>query len=230
MSIFIASLDCGQIQDYSALVIMQAQGTPRRVIYDERTGYETPVEVLPVTMIDIRHVERFPLGLRYRQIAELVIDRVSRTPKPVYFVLDETGVGVSVIEDFGRLRPHGITITAGKTATTPAPRKYHVPKRDLISAAQVRLQNHTLRIADAVPDVLPHAKLLIKELLSFRVKISVSGHDTYEAWREQEHDDLVLAAAQGVWFAEEIFRQMHAAVQERLLGARIQGGYQISPV
>jgi hypothetical protein len=40
------------------------------------------------------------------------------------------------------------------------------------------------------------------ELLNFRVKINLaSGHDSYEAWREGDHDDLVLAAAMAVWSA-----------------------------
>jgi hypothetical protein len=42
----------------------------------------------------------------------------------------------------------------------------------------------------------------LRELLNFRVKISLSGHDTYEAWREQEHDDLVLAVGLAAWLAE----------------------------
>lgn len=33
----------------------------------------------------------------------------------------------------------------------------------------------------------------------FKVKISTSGHDSYEAWREGDHDDLVLAALLALW-------------------------------
>ena len=46
------------------------------------------------------------------------------------------------------------------------------------------------------------AELFIKELQAFRVKISISGHDSYEAHREGDHDDLVLAVAIGAWVAE----------------------------
>jgi hypothetical protein len=39
--------------------------------------------------------------------------------------------------------------------------------------------------------------------LNFRVKIDpLTAHDSYGAWREGQHDDLVLAVALAVWFAE----------------------------
>ena len=30
----------------------------------------------------------------------------------------------------------------------------------------------------------------------------ITAHDSYGAWREGQHDDLVLAVALAVWFAE----------------------------
>ena len=45
---------------------------------------------------------------------------------------------------------------------------------------------------------------LKKELLNFRVKINIStSHDSYEAWREGDHDDLVLAVALACWRARK---------------------------
>ncbi len=38
---------------------------------------------------------------------------------------------------------------------------------------------------------LPEAALLVQELLNFQVKITAAGNDTYRAWREGQHDDLV---------------------------------------
>jgi hypothetical protein len=67
---------------------------------------------------------------------------------------------------------------------------WRVPKRDLVGAAQIALQNRILEIARK----LSMSEILVRELLNFRVKISDLGHDTYNAWRESEHDDLVLAA------------------------------------
>ncbi len=44
---------------------------------------------------------------------------------------------------------------------------------------------------------------MIEELQNFKVKFTRAGNDTYEAWRESDHDDLVLAAAMAAWFGEK---------------------------
>ncbi len=50
---------------------------------------------------------------------------------------------------------------------------------------------------------LPLAEVLKDELLNFRVKINeATGHDSYEAWREKDHDDIVLATALACWYPE----------------------------
>jgi len=73
---------------------------------------------------------------------------------------------------------------------------YRVPKRNLVSALQVALQSGTLKIAEG----LELAQVLRRELLNFRVKVNIAtAHDSYEAWREGDHDDLVLAAALATW-------------------------------
>lgn len=76
---------------------------------------------------------------------------------------------------------------------------YHrVPKRDLISTVALLLQNKRLKFAEGLP-VLPQ---MLHELLNFKVKLSDAGHDSYSAWREQDHDDLVLSRACAAWVAE----------------------------
>jgi hypothetical protein len=88
-----------------------------------------------------------------------------------------------------------------------------VPKRDLVEAAQVALQNRRLEISAALLD----ARVLVEELKSFRGTVSEAGYDRYEA-REREHDDLVLALSMAVWFRE--FRNKH--VEASLARARRQ--------
>jgi hypothetical protein len=52
------------------------------------------------------------------------------------------------------------------------------------------------------------ADTLRKELLNFKVKINIStAHDSYEAWREGDHDDLVLAVAMACWCRERYLRK-----------------------
>jgi hypothetical protein len=67
-----------------------------------------------------------------------------------------------------------------------------------VSSVQLLLEQRRLRIAKGLPD----APVLVRELLNFRVTITPSAHETFGAWRENEHDDLVLAVALAAWLAE----------------------------
>jgi len=91
-----------------------------------------------------------------------------------------------------------VTITAGSAVSREANR-FGVPKRDLVSATAILLQEKQLRIAAS----LAFAETLQKELLNFRLKHTAAGNDTYEAWREGDHDDLVLAVALACWKARD---------------------------
>ena len=92
-----------------------------------------------------------------------------------------------------------MTIHGGDTQSEdPASGSYRVPKRDLVGGLQVLLQSGRLKIAR----YLEHAETLKSELLNFRVKINIAtAHDSYQAWREGDHDDLVLATALACWEA-----------------------------
>jgi hypothetical protein len=46
---------------------------------------------------------------------------------------------------------------------------------------------------------LREGETFVKELTNMRVKVSASGHESFAAWREGTHDDLVLAAALACW-------------------------------
>jgi hypothetical protein len=49
---------------------------------------------------------------------------------------------------------------------------------------------------------LPLTKTLESELGTFKVKITGAANETYEAWREGQHDDLVLAVAMAAWLGQ----------------------------
>ncbi|MDP9474511.1 MAG: hypothetical protein M3R38_02225 [Actinomycetota bacterium] len=46
---------------------------------------------------------------------------------------------------------------------------------------------------------LAHARTLVDELVNFRVKQAAAGRESYEAWRENDHDDLVFALCLAAW-------------------------------
>jgi hypothetical protein len=114
--------------------------------------------------------------------------------------IDATGVGAPVVDLFRRekinaeLKP--IQIVGGANVSSEFGMT-RVPKRDLVSVVQVGLQNRTLKIAAQ----LELAEVLSRELQNFQVKITDSANDTYGAWREGTHDDLVLAVALALWTA-----------------------------
>ncbi|MDE2099672.1 MAG: zinc finger-like domain-containing protein [Patescibacteria group bacterium] len=83
---------------------------------------------------------------------------------------------------------------------------WYVSKRELISVLVVLMEDPVGRFI--IDPRLPHANLLASELTMFRVKKNErTGNDTLEAWREREHDDLVLAAALMLWYGERASRK-----------------------
>jgi len=164
----------------------------------------TAIAVLEVTESEYqcRHLERLPLGSPYPRQCDRIsaLHRALCEQGRVGVVADATGVGRAVV-DLLRLevnRVVGLTITGGEAVTWAKRDDVRVPKRELVGVTKVLLQGGYLRIAAG----LTEAPTLVRELLAFEAKISLSGHDTYEAWREGEHDDLVLALAMAAWFAE----------------------------
>ncbi len=209
--IFVAGLDLGQSQDFTALVIAECRGTSQRLETNEPVPRGFVVETMPLAQCDVRHVERFKLKTPYQEIANQMAGRCAGMPMPRYLAVDKTGVGAGVVEMMAVLSPVAVTITSGDKVTRLNDQEYHVPKRDLVTSSQVVVQNHVLRIAKG----LPHADLLTREMLNFHIKISAKGHDTYEAWREAEHDDLVLALAIAIWTAQTVISMTALEILQR---------------
>jgi hypothetical protein len=119
--------------------------------------------------------------------------------------VDQTGVGRPVVDMLtdgleGRVncRFCPITITAGQEVTRSETGQLRVPKKELIAGLQVLLQTRRLKIAQA----LPEATTLVRELEMFRVKLTEAANETFGAWRDGQHDDLVLAVALAAWVGE----------------------------
>jgi hypothetical protein len=92
-----------------------------------------------------------------------------------------------------------VSIHGGDTVTHEG-LYYRVPKRDLVSSVLVAMQSGRLKIASSLPD----AGVLVKELENFKVKIDPqTAHDSYSAWREGVHDDLVLSVSLAVWYGNK---------------------------
>ena len=180
----------------------------------------------PDAPVFVRHLERFELHTRYPEIVEHVKLLLRREPfrrrlRYTRLLVDRTGVGAGVVDSFYEhgVSPISVTIHGGSAVTQePATSllSYRVPKRDLVSAVQVPLQNGSLKIAPQ----MELAPVLKKELLNFRVKIDPkTAHDSYEHWREGDHDDLVLATALACWYREHVRKAEAAEIRWMMGGA-----------
>ncbi len=192
---FVIGLDLGQKQDYTAVAVV------------ERVEQCSDHEDRP--LLNLRHLERYALGTPYGEQMDRVAQLVKtlqrrinlvRPPQPE-LIVDATGVGVGVVEMLKErgLKYRAVSITGG-TAESHSKGAYHVPKRNLVSRAVAPFEGRRLKIARGMR-LVPE---LVKELENFKVKVNVrTAHDSYEAWRETDHDDLVLALALACWWAEK---------------------------
>ena len=158
--------------------------------------------------LHVGHLERFRHVL-YPDVVTRVEELLNTPPLAgdSYLLVDKTGVGAGITDLFyQRGIPHSpISITGGDKVNGNS-----VPKRELIANLQVLLQTGRLKIASS----LEHASTLREELRNFKIKVNIStGHDSYEAWREGDHDDLVLAAALCAWGAD--LRRDHRQIRVR---------------
>src|SRR5205814_3550215 len=124
---------------------------------------------------EIVGLTRFPLGTPYTAIVASVSRLLERPPlngRKTTFLVDATGVGMPVVELFRRagMKPVAVIITSGATATCVDAYRWHVPKRELVSALQLPLQAGRLKISGR----LPEAATLQREMLNFRVRITAA--------------------------------------------------------
>lgn len=200
---FVVSVDLGQKQDYSAAAIIERKQRkldpevpkeegvfiPER---DQRPRIETKYEV--------RYLHRWSLGTPYDDIASRISDIVhsDKLDGETHLVVDGTGVGAGVVELFRKhdTNPVEIVIHSGKNVNRTGLR-YNVPKMDLVAALNTLFERRLIRIAPS-----PFRDQFVDELSTFKYKIRSNAQASAEHWRQRDHDDLVLAVAQGVWYAQ----------------------------
>jgi hypothetical protein len=187
---FFLGLDLGQVSDHSALVVLQSTDRDPPRHYEGRLLY------------------RWTLGTSYPDIARetaRLASRVAQQPRAqeAWLAVDATGVGLPVVdmlqrERMPRVKMPPVMLTGGLTEHKTG-RVWHVPKRNLVGVTQTALQTGRVK----VPSGLPETATLTEELRNFQMKVSLgTGHDSYGAWREGTHDDLVLALACALWVGE----------------------------
>jgi hypothetical protein len=182
---FVIGADLGQTRDHSAIAVVE------RI-----TTAEPPVQ----TVLAVRHLERLPLGTPYQQVAPRLVELFEPAPlSGGTLVVDETGVGRPVVDLLhtlpikATLRP--LTITSGSRARLEPNGRWRVPKRLLVANVRALLTSGRLKVAAG----LAEAAALLRELVDFRVTITVKANETFGAGTHGGHDDLVGAVVLAVW-------------------------------
>jgi hypothetical protein len=231
MQTFIVGLSLGQAQDTTALCILEQtkratgdvqHGLPSPIWYEDGRKMGGHVDTYPVyeSNYAVRHLERLAAGTPYPEQVSKTNDLVSRLEKQngrVSLIVDQTGVGRPVTDMLrvAKLRPKAAVVTGGDTPSQEG-NEYRIPKRDLVSSAQILLQSKRLTIASS----LPLAQALVGELLAFKASITLSRENSSappEPWRERTHDDLVLAVALAAWYGESS-RTTNPKLAQRIAG------------
>jgi hypothetical protein len=212
---FFLGLDLGQAQDPTAIAVLERSEIKVPPEDPAPLQFRMPEGGVPSThwprsrptsnrqqyTFDLRHLERLKLGTPYPAVVSHVQELLEKEPlkNATELVVDATGVGRPVVDFMVQqgLEPVAITITGGDAVVADSG-GWRVPKRDVIAAVQVLLENEHLRLAARIP-ALP---ALAQELRDYRVKIDpLTAHDSYNA-RAGAHDDLVLALAVAAWYGQ----------------------------
>jgi hypothetical protein len=187
---YYTGLDLGQTNDPTAVAVLE-----KSKVIDPK-GKE-------LSHYDVRHLERFKLGTSYPDICTRVCTMFdSPLLNGTVLGVDQTGVGRPVVDALSattikaQIRP--VTIVFGHAVTPDGRGGLHVPKKVLVSTLQMLLQSRRIKVAAT----LPEAVTLVKELENFKVKITLSANEIFGAWREGQHDDLVLAVAIAAFWRE----------------------------
>jgi len=198
---FIVGLDLGQAKDYTAIAILERMPIATSEREQRWTGSHWSVQDRFDDTYLVRHLERPQLHTPYPEIvAKLGAMMGSSELKGcTQLVVDGTGVGRPVIDMLrsAGLAPVPVSITSGQQVT-----RNHgfvgVPKSILVSTMQILFQTQRIKISKA----LALRPKLLEELSNFKMRITKAGNDTYEAWREAIHDDIVIAVALAAWYGE----------------------------
>ena len=173
-----------------------------------------PVVVPPVkSHFEVKGLCRFAAGTESGQITDSVMKLLSSAPvaeelqrthlktsdgvvRSVHtqfrWVVDQTAVGKPIVDMVLEKLGHPCTdrvIFAGNHTETEVDGLHYIPKNLLISEIEVLLEEGRLKISDQHP-LTPDLK---NALLNYKEKRSAPSASAIDPWREQAHDDLVLA-------------------------------------
>ena len=191
---YIVSLDPAQLNDYSALAVLEVEGRIYRIVSLSRK----------------QHVPYTEIVAWAKKVYENPMFREDVAFSPT-FLIDIGGVGRAIGD---MLTAAGVPVTGiqltGGDAETKEGSTFHVSKSLLVG--------RFLRAWDEgrvqMPSRASFLGMLQSELRAFRGEMSSQGRVRFEAM-QGEHDDLILSVAQAVWWADSRPRPQKPFVQPR---------------
>ena len=220
-SMWYFALDLGQRRDHSALAAL--------FLYWVAHG-RCPVtfEYLFEPQLNIRFLKRFPIGISYESLYELLEDRLEEfdptlPAKSKQLIIDAGGPGPPIVDRLRRNLSGSVTIkpviiTGGKGANTLAGGYIGLPRRTIISTLQLLLAANSLKCEDGVEGW----ELLKEELLE------LSGNDARPE-DNSAHDDLTIATGLAAWAATNDFPELLPEVEDESRNIR-RGMYGEGPL
>lgn len=171
--------DVAQTTDSSIIAILAADGNPAQYW--------------------VRRIVKLQKGMPY--------DQQVREAREIYFqykdatlLIDRTGVGLPICDMIvaSGLDPVQVSLTAGDVTTRPEPGKVNLPKKDMVASITKVIQERRLKVVKGCEN----AGLFRSELKNFQLKVSASGHNSYNAAGGQ-HDDTITAIGLCLWCGEK---------------------------
>lgn len=230
----IAGLDLGKLSDPSAFALCRrtrpaVAKAELQIVDGGGMGAQKVVQRQPFTgqltreerrrrqwNYRLAKMQRWDVGTSYESILEWLVKAYSKPPElgglaGTTLAVDYTGVGVAVVEWLQKelklakakavIRP--IWIQSGRAVNENSAGGWNVPKKELVSVLQVLMGTDRLTIEQQ----MKNCGNLVKELKNFKVKQNLeTGNESFEAWRDHEHDDMVLALAILLWVGEQANR------------------------
>ena len=210
-------------------------------IVDGNKTLETPDRV--IHYYDIKKIEQYQ-GLGYEEMADRIAT-IMQNPQlrmNTDLVVDGTGVGEAAVELIRKrgLYPIPIIFSGGDAPKTHyaefdtvfnsskaggnlraahVMKDISVPKKDLVDAGKVMIQQGRLRVAPGRWN-----EDFKKQLSKFKGKVNENTrHIKFEAETEQDHDDLVVCFLMGAWW---IFNRKEKGIPEQTSSQKETTGWE----
>jgi hypothetical protein len=171
--------DIAQTVDSSIIAVVEYDGNP--------------------AMYWVRRIVKLAKGMPYDQQVAAVKELFFQYKNPT-LLIDRTGVGLPICDMIvaGGLNPVQVSLTAGDVLTRPGPGKINLPKKDLVASITKVIQERRLKVVFGCEN----AGLFKSELKNFQLKVSASGHNTYNA-AQGSHDDTITAVGLCLWHGDK---------------------------